>query len=101
VSQLEILQMDISCDGQHLLVVSGVPKYEISIWSLNGPNPERFDGQFSTLPLKLNYETGFFSQLHPNKFYLMYQKQLQLYEMAPFYQSHSENDPIAKKIKLD
>ena len=34
ISRLEIIQMDISHDGRFLLVVVGVPKYEICIWDL-------------------------------------------------------------------
>ena len=34
VSELEIVMMDFSFDGKFLLVVTGVPKYEINIWDL-------------------------------------------------------------------
>jgi hypothetical protein len=35
VSELEIVMMDFSFDGRYLLVVTGVPKYEINIWDLS------------------------------------------------------------------
>jgi hypothetical protein len=34
VSDLEIIEMDISFDGKKLLVVTGVPHFEITIWDL-------------------------------------------------------------------
>jgi hypothetical protein len=34
ISELEIVMMDISPDGKYLLAITGVPKYEITIWNL-------------------------------------------------------------------
>lgn len=43
VSELEILDMDISLDGKKLLVVTGVPHYEISVWDLE--EGKKLEGQ--------------------------------------------------------
>ena len=50
ISELEILDMDISLDGDRLLCVIGVPSYYISIWDLESGT--RLEGTDSTVPLR-------------------------------------------------
>lgn len=64
VCQLEIIQMDISPNGQYLLVVTGVPSYEISIWNIE--TASKIEGNESKLPLKLNFVNAFFCQHESN-----------------------------------
>ena len=44
--------MDLSLDGNKLLVVTGVPHYELTIWDLD--KEERMNGKESSLLLKTN-----------------------------------------------
>jgi hypothetical protein len=106
VSDLQILMMDISFDGQYLLAVNAVPKYEITVWDITSgeryhliPTP-RVQGESSTLPLRLNFVRGEFCPTSPTRFCLMYQKSLLLYDMVPSFEKVHE-EGLQKNIKME
>lgn len=45
--------MEVSNCGRYLLVILGVPKFEICLWDIK--EKSRMKGKFSQLPLKLNF----------------------------------------------
>lgn len=50
VSELQINQMDLSFDAKKLLVVTGVPKYEIQVYDLESGS--KLEGYTSTIPVR-------------------------------------------------
>jgi hypothetical protein len=56
-------------------------------------------GQDSVLPQKFNFKSASFSITDRNKFVIMYQKSLLIYEIVPSYER--EQEVVSKKIKLE
>ncbi|CAD8159373.1 unnamed protein product [Paramecium pentaurelia] len=93
VSPLEILQMEVSYCGRYLLVILGVPKFEICLWDLR--EKCRVKGKFSQLPLKLNFIEAKFTILN-ERILIRYANELQLYQITPHY-----DNQIQKQVQLE
>ena len=74
--------MEVSNCGRYLLVILGVPKFEICLWDLK--EKTRLKGKFSQLPLKLNFIEAKFMILG-DRVLVRYAGELQLYQITPHY----------------
>lgn len=88
--------MEVSSCGRYLLVVVGVPKFEICIWDLS--EKKRLRGTQSQLPLRLNFIEAKFMTLG-DRIILHYEKHIQLYKIVPYFENEGQN--VIKNIRLE
>ncbi|EGR30550.1 hypothetical protein IMG5_129360, partial [Ichthyophthirius multifiliis] len=90
ISQLEINQIDISFDGNRLLFVTGVPKYEILIYDLK--LDRLLEGENAIVPVRHKFIKALFSPERDDKFAILYQNNLVLCEIFTSYEAIEDEE---------
>jgi len=93
VSDLQINQMDLSFDAKRLLVVTGVPKYEINIFDLE--TGLRMHGHNSSVPLRNDFIKAQFSPAKESSFGLLYSNCFVLCEIFPCFEVDETGEEIS------
>ncbi|EAR97028.3 hypothetical protein TTHERM_00196190 (macronuclear) [Tetrahymena thermophila SB210] len=99
VSELEIIQMDISFDGKKLLVVNGVPKFEIQVYDLE--TGQRLSGTNSSIPLRNKFIKAQFSPSKDTTFCVLYENNLVLCEIFPSFEVDQNSQEVLQNIRID
>lgn len=87
--------MNLSFDGQKLLVVTGVPHYQISVWNVE--TGEQLKGEKSTIPLRSGFINAQFSPFKENFFGVLYENTFQLCEINPAYENSEQQEPLGEE----
>ncbi|KRX02904.1 WD40-repeat-containing domain [Pseudocohnilembus persalinus] len=108
ISDLQIIQMDVSVDANKLLVVSEVPNYEITVfdtsncWLSDKNVIRRLEGEYSSVHLKSGFIKAQFSPQNNNIFAVLYENVLELYEILPTYEFvNGRQEELDKKIRIN
>lgn len=86
---LEVLDLEISRDGNKLLIVTGVPNYEIIIF--NCQSKERVTGKNCFVPVKQKFLKASFNPCNDSRFFVLYENGLFIHKILPSFEMKSDN----------
>ena len=95
---LEVLDLDISRDGNKLLIVSGVPNYEVIIYDCL--KKEKLQGKNCLVPIKQKFIKARFNPANENLFFVLYENGLYLHKILPAFELSSQN-ALTKMYRIE
>ena len=96
---LEVLDLDISRDGTKLLIVSGVPNYEVIIY--NCAKKERIQGKNCNVPVRQKFLKARFNPANDNEFFILYENGLNIYKVLASFELAGEVTALNKQARIE
>jgi len=96
---LEILDLDISRDGNRLLIVSGVPNYEVIVYDC--VKKEKVQGKNCVVPIKQKFITARFNPANDNTFFVLYENGLFIHKILPAFELANSENQLNKMARIE
>ena len=95
---MEVLDLDISRDGSKLLIVSGVPNYEVILYDCH--KKERIHGKSCSIPVKQKFLRARFNPANDNEFFMLYETALYIQRVLPAFELGPEQN-LNKQARIE